>query len=140
MATAPDRSPEEGKSPQDSTGGKPPRATILLVDDERSIRHLLAIYLRTSGYTVLEAGNGQEALTLCSDKDLVIDLLITDHGMPLLNGRDLIGRVAPLRPAMRIILMTGQDELTSHQMPGVEVLAKPFKLDAVCSMVREILK
>ncbi len=140
MATAPDRSPKEGESPQNSIGGKLPRETILLVDDEQSIRHLLAIYLRTSGYTVLEAGNGQEAFTLCSEKYLIIDLLITDHGMPLMSGLHLIERVAALRPAMRIILMTGRDELTSHPMPGVEVLAKPFSLEAVCSMVRKLLK
>jgi DNA-binding response OmpR family regulator len=140
MATVPDRSLGKGASPQDSTDGKPIRATILLAEDEQSIRHLLATYLRATGYTVLEASNGQEASTLCAEKALIINLLITDFGMPLLNGRDLIERVAPLRPAMRIILMTGRDEQTSHQMPGVEMLAKPFRLEAVFSMVRRILK
>jgi PAS domain S-box-containing protein len=105
--------------------------TILLVEDEDVLRGLLAKFLRLHGYSVLEARHGGEALLNCEQHPGPIHLLVTDVVMPQVSGRELADRLAPLRPEMKIIYMSGytEDTLVQHGVTELSMafLQKPFK-------------
>jgi CheY-like chemotaxis protein len=109
------------------TGGS---ETILLVEDERTLRELTRIFLHDFGYGVLEAGTVQEALNIANTFPHSIDLLLTDVIMPGMNGRELAERILLLRPATKIVYMTGctDDVVVRHKVlePGISLLQKPF--------------
>jgi CheY-like chemotaxis protein len=115
---------------------------ILLVEDESIVRELLARVLRTHGYAVIEAANGEEALAIAHAEPM-IDLLLTDVVMPGMSGRELSERLAAQRPGLRILYMSGYtDEAIVHH--GVregeaEFIAKPFTPDALARKVRGVL-
>ena len=103
---------------------------ILLVEDEPMVRDLAALTLRSQGYAVEEAANGQEALNLLETADGAIDLLITDMVMPQMGGQVLADHCAARWPASKILFMSGyadpaglQDILAVHR---AEFLRKPF--------------
>ena len=116
--------------------------TILLVEDERIVRELIARVLRGQGYDVVEAPAGEAALKTASELDRV-DLLLTDVVMPGLSGRELSERLAALRPELRILFMSGYtDEAIVHhgvRAGEAEFLAKPFTPDALARKVRAVL-
>ena len=120
------------------------RETILLVEDEESVRELIAEALRAQGYNLLIAANGQEALALAAPANCHIDLMITDVVMPNMGGRELANRLAQSRPQMRVLYLSGYTEdAIVHQGvldPGTLFLQKPFSLDALAGKVREILE
>ena len=124
-----------------SMGG---RETILLVEDEESVRELIAEALRAQGYNLLIAANGQEALAMAAPANCHIDLMITDVVMPGMGGRELATRLAHSRPQMRVLYLSGYTEdAIVHQGvldPGTLFLQKPFSLDALAGKVREILE
>jgi signal transduction histidine kinase/CheY-like chemotaxis protein len=120
------------------------RETILLVEDDSAVRRLTALTLRNLGYTVLEAGDGLEAVALVQSRSqLAIDLLVTDVIMPHFNGRELIERLAVLLPEMKCILVSGYtDDVLIHR--GVldaqaAYLQKPFTPAQLSQRVREVL-
>jgi CheY-like chemotaxis protein len=118
--------------------------TILLVEDEEDVRRLVPQVLRTSGYSVLTAGGGAEALEVASRHDGPIDLL-TDAVMPGLSGPDLAERLRAVRPATAVLFMSGYtDHPAVHQAAtggaGVGFLPKPFKPDVLARTVRERLE
>lgn len=117
--------------------------TILLVEDEDSVRKLLAYVLDSSGYRVLEAADGRAALRLFEEHADAIDLLLTDVIMPVMNGRDLVERVRLAKPGLRVIYMSGytDDVLVNSGItkPGISFLRKPLKLDALSALIREVL-
>src|SRR5262249_57483237 len=80
--------------------------TVLLVEDEDDVRELAREILEMAGYTVLEAGRGDEALRLCRDSSKPIDLLLTDVVMPQMSGPELARRLLALRPPTRIVYMS----------------------------------
>jgi PAS domain S-box-containing protein len=121
----------------------PVRETILLVEDENTLRHLARQYLSNQGYTVMEANNGVAALQLSATHPGPIHLLLTDVIMPGMNGRDLAERIAAVRPETRVLFMSGYTENAIGQNgilePGINLLQKPFTLPALKAKVRETI-
>jgi PAS domain S-box-containing protein len=105
--------------------------TILLVEDEPSLRTIVALMLRHHGYHVIEASDGHEAMRLWKQHSAAISLLFTDLVMPNgLSGQELIARLRALRPTLKVIACTGYNKhLTTSQFPpesGIILLRKPF--------------
>lgn len=118
--------------------------TILLVEDEASVRILARRILEMNGYTVLDASNGGEALQLCAQKSGPIHLLVTDVVMPGgFNGRELAERLQSLRPDLKTLYMSGytDDAIVHHGVLGSEMhfIQKPFSPRALAQKVRQIL-
>jgi CheY-like chemotaxis protein len=117
--------------------------TVLLVEDDDVIRGLLREILGAIGYTVLEARHGGEALMASQRHKAPIHLMVTDMEMPLMSGRDLAKRLAPLRPEMRVLYMSGSaaDTLFRNGVLklGSEFMQKPFTADALEGKVRDLL-
>jgi two-component system, cell cycle sensor histidine kinase and response regulator CckA len=117
--------------------------TVLLVEDEESVRRLVGTVLRRHGYTVLEAQNGGEALLICEQYAKAIDLVLTDVVMPHLNGPQLFERLHPMRPDMRVLYMSGyidhafQDGVIE---PGVAFLQKPITPGVLARQVRRVIE
>ncbi len=125
----------------------PPRAernqTVLVCDDESTIRMLVGEVLEELGYHVLEAGEGASALHLLRS-DLGVDLLITDVGLPgNLNGRQLADAARALRPDLRVLFITGYAEnavVGNGQLEqGTALVTKPFSMETLAVRVRDIL-
>jgi PAS domain S-box-containing protein len=125
-----------------ASSSPPGRETILLAEDEDSVRRLARRILEEAGYTVLEAREATEALTISEGWDGPIDLLVTDVVMPELNGRELAERLSVLRPGIQILYISGytdHDVLDGIVGPGNNFLQKPFTPEALASKVREAL-
>jgi two-component system cell cycle sensor histidine kinase/response regulator CckA len=117
--------------------------TILLVEDERMVRTLVRNILEESGYYVLEATRGTEALRFCEDYKDPIHLMITDLVMPQMGGRELARAVEKLRPEIPVLYMSGytDDVIMQNDLfdPSASFLEKPFTLEALSTKVRKIL-
>jgi PAS domain S-box-containing protein len=131
---------EREQVPEELPGGS---ETVLLVEDEEAVRALANEILATSGYTVLQACHGAEALDLADRHQSRIDLLLTDVVMPGIGGRELVERLGPRRPDMRVLYMSGYtaDALGKHGVLEADtaLLAKPFTPDILMKKVREVL-
>lgn len=114
--------------------------TILLVEDEESLRHIVIDLLTQLGYRVLGAGNGTEALAMAERHPASIDVLITDVLMPELAGPDLAVALRHSRPDLRIIFVSGDTPDQSNFVPGAVVLQKPFTIKMLSSKLRELLQ
>jgi signal transduction histidine kinase len=117
--------------------------TVLLVDDEPTVRMLLADVLGELGYTVIEAADSVAGLKLLRS-DVHIDLLVTDVGLPGgMNGRQLAEAGLQLRPQLKTLFITGYAESAvfggGQLEDGMHVLTKPFAVDALGGRVRELL-
>jgi len=127
------------------TTAKPEQAleTILLVEDESSLRNLLRQFLESQGYTVLEAAAGAAAIQICNSPPGPIHLLLTDLIMPGINGRELARRVCAMRPETKVLYMSGYTEnVITHNAileEGIALLQKPFSLSTLKTKVREKL-
>ena len=109
------------------------RPTVLIIDDEPSVRMLVSDALTDLGFRCLEAGDGPAGLRLL-ESEARIDLLVTDVGLPGgLNGRQVAEAARGLRADLRILFITGYAENAvlnhGHIEPGMEVLTKPFAVD-----------
>jgi CheY-like chemotaxis protein len=117
--------------------------TILLVEDDETLRVLARRILLSRGYTVLEARDGEEALAICEQPATRIDLVATDAVMPKMNGRVLAERVAMLRPGLRVLFMSGytDDDMLRRGIvdPRMAFLQKPFTPEALARKVRDVL-
>jgi signal transduction histidine kinase len=117
--------------------------TILLVEDEDMVRRLVKDVLERSGYRVIEAASGKDAIRLAQDKADAISLLLTDVVMPEMSGRDLAGKLTPLRPEMRVLYMSGHtdDTIIHHGVleAGINFIQKPFTPEALVLKAREAL-
>lgn len=111
--------------------------TVLVVDDERAVRASVSDMLSELGYSVTEAASGDEALDIVK-RDEGIDLLLTDHLMPGMNGTDLAVAVRALRPETAVLLMSGYAEV--EQIDGsIPRLTKPFRSDELAATLATIL-
>jgi two-component system, cell cycle sensor histidine kinase and response regulator CckA len=117
--------------------------TILLVEDEEAVRHLLRDILLRYGYTVLEAENGPQAIAVCRAHSEPIHLVITDMVMPQMSGWEVADAVSALRPKARLIYMSGYIEHVVVEQrvleSGVAFLGKPFTPETLGRKVREVL-
>jgi len=119
--------------------------TILLVEDEAAVRSLVARVLRQHGYTVLEAGNGEEALRLVENHDdQVIHLLLTDMVMPRMGGKALADQLTIQRPDLKLLFTSGYSDKAILQQnvldPGIAFLPKPFAPASLVQKVREVIE
>jgi CheY-like chemotaxis protein len=110
--------------------------TALLVDDEELVRMSTAHMLLELGYDVAEAESGEEALRML-DENRSIDLLVTDHLMPGMNGTDLIRRIKEERPDLRVLLVSGYAE-TEGLNADIPRLSKPFRKDELAACLAKI--
>jgi signal transduction histidine kinase/CheY-like chemotaxis protein len=117
--------------------------TVLLVEDDEDLRRLTSELLHESGYTVVEAADPLEALTVSDRPGLVIDLLLTDMVMPAMRGPELAARLAETRPGLAVLFMSGYtDETVGSTRPGDPArafLQKPFTPHDLTRAVRGAL-
>ena len=117
--------------------------TILLVEDAEPLRKLAQMFLRDNGYQVLTAADGSDAQQVAEQYAGPIHLLLTDVVMPGINGRVLAERLAPRRPAMKVLYMSGYTDsfIAGHGVleDGTHLLHKPFTEEALTRKVRQVL-
>jgi two-component system cell cycle sensor histidine kinase/response regulator CckA len=116
--------------------------TVLLVDDDDQVRTVARSILRRSGYVVLEASNGGEALLIAEQHASAIHLLLTDVVLPRMSGQQIAARVATIRPGIRVLFMSGYaDEAVQHDIveSNAAYLQKPITPEALTRKVREVL-
>ncbi len=137
----------EPASPEARESFAPLRArgaeTVLVVEDEARVRKLIAGVLAGHGYRILEAGRGSDALRIAGGHNGPIDLALVDVIMPEMSGPELVRRMAPVRPEMRVLYVSGytDEALVHHHVTesGSEFLQKPFLPDVLARKVREVL-
>ncbi len=139
LLQADDTLPPPEVEPESAAGA----AVVLLVEDEAQVRHAAAETLRDLGYQVLEASTGPAALELLQGRRRRVDALVTDVGLPGgLNGRQVAEAARRDRPNLPVLFITGyagsvlQDQLA----PGMEVIGKPFALDALAIRISSMIK
>lgn len=118
--------------------------TVLVVDDEATIRHLVDEVLDDAGYTVIDAADGAAGLKVLQS-GACIDLLITDVGLPGgMNGRQVADAARHLRPGLKVLFITGYAENAAvgngHLEHGMELLTKPFSIEALTGKVGDMMR
>jgi PAS domain S-box-containing protein len=117
--------------------------TVLVVEDEEAVRHLICRVLRTKGYRVLEAPHAEAALLLAGSTPAAIDLLVTDMVMPGMGGTTLAAELISVRPSLRVLFITGYApeavERRGELADASGLLEKPFSADQLARKVREVL-
>ncbi len=117
--------------------------TILLVEDEESVRIFAVRALVKLGYTLLEAANGEEALAVLEKHAGPLSMVVTDLVMPKMNGMELAGRLKEIRPEVRIIFMSGYTDETVVRKRILSAdssfLQKPFTSADLAKCVRGVL-
>jgi CheY-like chemotaxis protein len=117
--------------------------TILLVEDEANVRELISQYLREMGHSVVEAGDGAEALELARRYHGPLHMLVTDMVMPKMSGRELADRLLELNPQLKVLFISGytSDTAARHGILEGEMafLQKPFGLRDLARKIREVL-
>ncbi len=117
--------------------------TVLVVEDDPTVRLLMVDVLDELGYLHLEAPDGNAAVPILRSRQR-IDLLVTDVGLPNMNGRQLAEIARAARPGLRVLFVTGYAERAAVRHgflePGMEMLTKPFALDALATKVREMIE
>ena len=128
---------EQLSSPQGTTE----TLTILVVDDEEPIRKMLERMLGISGYSVLKASSGEEALYICEQSPAAIQLLITDLTMPGMNGVDLADTVSNRWPDTKVLFISGytSEYRLRRKLGERPLLEKPFTRDSLTSKIREVV-
>jgi two-component system, cell cycle sensor histidine kinase and response regulator CckA len=117
--------------------------TILVVDDEESLRNVVGDLLGQLGYHILSAGSGQEALALAAEYSGKIDLLLSDVVMDPLSGPALADRLMADRPEMKVIFISGYPDSSLAPegvlKPGTVLVNKPFTVKILSAKLREVL-
>jgi PAS domain S-box-containing protein len=138
---------EETRAVVDASPESPPQAprpgTILVVEDEAIVRMLLVDGLEEQGYTVLEAEDGNAALDIVASSER-IDLLVTDVGLPGINGRQLAEMARSQQPDLKVLFLTGYayDAAMDKEVlgPNTQLLGKPVAIEVFCAKVRGMLQ
>lgn len=117
--------------------------TILLVEDDESVRRLTRTVLESNGYRVLATGDADEAVRICTRHDEEIHLLLTDVIMPKMNGRQLADQITSLRPALKVVYMSGYTDnaIVHHGVldPGTAFIEKPIAPKVLLEKIRKFL-
>jgi PAS domain S-box-containing protein len=118
--------------------------TVLIVDDEPTVRMLVSDILEDLGYTAIEAGDSATGLKVLQS-DVRIDLLVTDVGLPGgMNGRQMADAARVSRPDLRVLFITGYAENAvlgnGHLAPGMAVLTKPFAIETMAARIRSMIE
>ena len=113
-------------------------STILVVEDDAIVRMLIVDVLEELEFSVIEAADAGEALNFVNNADQPIDLMMTDVGLPDMDGKQLATKVRELRPALPILFASGYAE--NIDVPaGMQVIAKPFSIDQLRDKVKSML-
>ncbi len=117
--------------------------TVLIVDDEPSVRMLVTETLADLGYSAIEAADASSGLKVL-ESDARIDLLVTDVGLPGgMNGRQMADAARRTRPGLKVLFITGYAENAAigsgHLEPGMHVLSKPFAMDRLAARIKTII-
>jgi two-component system, cell cycle sensor histidine kinase and response regulator CckA len=133
--------PEEWSADVKPVGGT---ETILVVEDDESLRNLTAALLESTGYRVLKADNGETAINLVRTSSESIDLLLTDLLMPVMSGVELSTKVRKMRPSLKVLLMSGYagDLIERYRRSDLELalIEKPFTRQGLLSKIRSVLQ
>ncbi|MEZ1314782.1 response regulator [Pseudomonas fluorescens] len=114
------------------------KSTILVVEDDDIVRMLIVDVLDELEFKVLEADGGEQALAFLNNKNQVIDLMMTDVGLPVMDGRELATQARAIRPALPVLFASGYAE--SIDVPAdMHVIGKPFSIDQLRDKVTGIL-
>ena len=113
-------------------------STILVVEDDAIVRMLIVDVLEELEFSVIEAADADEALTAVKNTDQVIDLTMTDVGLPGMDGKQLATQVRELRPTVPILFASGYAEGVDFPA-GMQVIAKPFSIDQLRDKVKSML-
>ncbi len=122
--------------PQQLPGGD---ETILIIDDEKMVRSTAARMLRRRGYTVLEAEDGESGLETFEQNEEEIRLVLLDHSMPRMSGREVLNQLRAGQSHVRIVIITGVTAGLDDFEGADELMEKPFSLQILVGRVREIL-
>lgn len=118
--------------------------TVLLVDDEESLRTVVVDLLSQLGYHVLSAGSGEQAINIANEYSGQIDLLLTDVVMDDLPGPELAQKLLQSRPAMKVVFVSGFADGSfawdTILKPGMALVQKPFSMKTLSAKLREILQ
>jgi CheY-like chemotaxis protein len=129
--------------PAPPESGGPRSETVLLVEDEPEVRHLVAEILRSYGYAVLEPTDAAEAVRLAREHPGRIDLLLTDIVMPLMSGPEVARAVLEARPESRVLFMSGYPGSAIGERGRLTgdaaLIAKPFTASALAAKLRDVL-
>jgi CheY-like chemotaxis protein len=113
-------------------------STILVVEDDDIVRMLIVDVLEELEFKVLEADGSEQALEILKERDQHIDLMMTDVGLPGMDGRELADKARALRPALPIMFASGYAE--NIDVPdGMHLIGKPFSIDQLRDKVKGIL-
>jgi CheY-like chemotaxis protein len=136
-----ERSDEEEQNVESLEGSG--QETILLVEDDRDVRAYLVEVLRDLNYRVLSAHDAVSAFGLINERDIRIDLLLTDVVLPGMNGRQLAEQAKNRRPGLKVLFTTGYSRnAIAHQGrldPGVAMIQKPITQDVLATRIRDLL-
>ena len=113
-------------------------STILVVEDDTIVRMLIVDVLEELDFKVLEADGSEQALETLKDVNQHIDLMMTDVGLPIMDGRQLATEARNLRPALPILFASGYAE-TIEVPADMHVIGKPFSIDQLRDKVKEVL-
>jgi PAS domain S-box-containing protein len=117
--------------------------TVLVVEDEQVVLDLVCQVLEMCGYAPLPASDPEEALRICAEYPGTIQLMVTDVVLPRMDGRTLYEKIAPMKPDMRVLYVSGHTEnFIVHRGildPGIHFLQKPFSADRLAEKIREVL-
>ena len=133
---------EAGAGEQESSDGWQGSGTILLAEDEEQIRMLAKIMLQMLGFTVIEAVNGREALELYKERNAEITVVLTDIGMPVMDGYELIRELKKLSTKLPIIISSGFGDVNvTSKLAGDEIdglISKPYKYEELRVVLKRV--
>ncbi|MBV6749828.1 response regulator [Pseudomonas chlororaphis] len=113
-------------------------STILVVEDDAIVRMLIVDVLEELEFNVLEADGSDTALAILRQADTRIDLLMTDVGLPEMDGRELAKVACEMRPGLPVLFASGYAE-SIELAPGMQVIGKPFSIDQLRLKIKNIL-
>jgi len=117
--------------------------TLILVEDDNDVRKVAKRILEAQGYSIIESSNGNDAILKCKGHSGTIELLLTDVVMPGMSGRECYDALRDIRPDLKVLYMTGytEDAIASKGILeyGVQLIQKPFTIEALAGKVRQIL-